>query len=225
MQIDEQYHKQPLNQPELFTVDVQIREKKSKLRQKINKKISKEIVHEAAIQNYLTTLLKIWYHTLKSWTAYLASTAPLENPELLLKNTVERILENRCDNSHWKTELSKQQKVGTFRWRKLNVADFVPLRILTDFVPFLTDFVLFLTDFVPHWFHPILNRFRPIFDRFCPRLREIITMLYTKLSANRYNQFGDSSFGAVTANMYGTWFFEEVSIFVVWLGRFAPFAK
>ena len=28
MQIDEQYHKQPLNQPELFTVDVQIREKK-----------------------------------------------------------------------------------------------------------------------------------------------------------------------------------------------------
>ena len=26
-------------------------------------------------------------------------------------------------------------------------------------------------------------------------------MLYTKLSANRYNLFGDSSFGAVTANM------------------------
>ena len=49
-------------------------------------------------------------------------------------------------------------------------------------------------------------------------------MLYTKLSANRYNLFGDSSFGAVTANMELD-FFEEVSIFVVWLGRFAPFAK
>ena len=50
-------------------------------------------------------------------------------------------------------------------------------------------------------------------------------MLYTKLSANRYNLFGDSSFGAVIANMYEIDFFEEVSIFVVWLGRFAPFAK
>ena len=39
-------------------------------------------------------------------------------------------------------------------------------------------------------------------------------MLYTKLSANRYNQFGDSSFGAVTICMELD-FFEEVSIFLV----------
>ena len=98
-------------------------------------------------------------------------------------------------------------------WQIWSQTDFVPRRILTDFVPFLTDFVPFLTDYVPHRFRPILDRFRPIFDRFrpifdrfCPGLLSMgnYSMLYTKLSANRYNLFGDSSFGAVTANMYGT---------------------
>ena len=78
-------------------------------------------------------------------------------------------------------------------------------------------------------FRPIFNRFRPtqisshfrqisshfwqISSHFWQILSRITnsmgnySMLYTKLSAYRYNLSGDSSFGAVTANMYGTWFF------------------
>ena len=107
-------------------------------------------------------------------------------------------------------------------WQISSQTDFVPRRILTDFVP--------------NRFRPIFNRFRPIFDRFRPtqissHFRQIsshfwqisshfwqilsritnsmgnYSMLYTKLSTNRYNLFGDSSFGAVTAIMYETWFF------------------
>ena len=90
-------------------------------------------------------------------------------------------------------------------WQISSKTDFAPRRILTDFVPNRS--------------RPIFNRFRPIFDRFRPtqissHFRQILSRitnsmgnystLYTKLSANRYNLFGDSSFGAVTANMYGT---------------------
>ena len=43
---------------------------------------------------------------------------------------------------------------------------------------------------------------KSVWDEIC-HIRNY-SMLYTKLNANRYNLFGDSSFGAVTANMYGT---------------------
>ena len=52
-------------------------------------------------------------------------------------------------------------------------------------------------------------------------------MLYTKLSANRYNLFGAAKVSTKWVDQIDqlTDIFKEVSICVVWLGRFAPFAK
>ena len=64
----------------------------------------------------------------------------------------------------------------------MNVADFVPRRILTDFVP--KRFRHIFDKFRPilDRFRPIFDRFRPIFDRFCPGLLIVweIILCYTQ---------------------------------------------
>ena len=82
-----------------------------------------------------------------------------------------------------------------------------------------------VADFVPDRFRPILNRFRPIFDRFCPGLREII-LCYTQNSALIGIIYSVILHSVLLQPICMELdLFEEVSIFVVWLGRFAPFAK
>ena len=93
-------------------------------------------------------------------------------------------------------------------WQISSQTDFVPRRILTDFVP---------NRFRPIFnrFRPILDKFRPIFDRFCPGLREII-LCYTQ------NQTLIGIINSVILHSVLLQpirmeldFFEEVSIFVV----------
>ena len=64
-------------------------------------------------------------------------------------------------------------------WQISSQTDFVPRRILTDFVP--NRFRPIFNRFRPIFdkFRPILDRFRPIVDRFCPGLWEII-LCYTQ---------------------------------------------
>ena len=132
--------------------------------------------------------------------------------------------------------LNAINRSGRFRPRQISSHfEFWQTSSQTDFVPFLTDFVPFLTDFVPHRFRPILDRFcpnfdrfRPIFDRLCPGLLIVweIILCYTQnyaLIGIIYSVILHSVLLQPICMEHD--FFEEVSTFVVWLGRFAPFAK
>ena len=94
-------------------------------------------------------------------------------------------------------------------WQTSSQADFVPRRILTDFVPnkIRPIFDRLRPTQISSHFKQISSHFRQISSHFRQILSRITgnySMLYTKLSANWHNIFGDSLFGAATANMYGT---------------------
>ena len=120
-------------------------------------------------------------------------------------------------------------------WQISSQTDFVPRRILTDFIP--NRFRPIFNRFCPIFdrFRPILDkfcpnfdRFRPIFDRFCPGILLIweIILCYTQSYA-LIGIFSSVILHSVLLQpiCMELDFFEEVSTFVVWLGRFTPFAK